>query len=97
VTDEHVIVPDFVGMQALNAWLLGHGHGLLLQDPDPDAPSPLMHGVVAHQQPPTGTRAHRWDAVTVWLESGPDTGVREPRRTPPPNAPLQAAAEVEDG
>ncbi len=42
-------MPDFVGMQALNAWLLGHDRGLLLQGPDPGAPTPLMHGVVAQK------------------------------------------------
>ncbi len=29
-------------MQALNAWLVGHDHGLLLQGPDPDSPEPIM-------------------------------------------------------
>jgi hypothetical protein len=28
-------------MQALNAWLVGHDHGLLLQGPDPDSPEPV--------------------------------------------------------
>jgi hypothetical protein len=93
--DEHVIVPDFVGMQALNAWLLGHDRGLLLQGPDPDAPTPLLHGVVTHQQPPVGTLAHRWDAVTAWVGPGPDAGVREPRRPLPPHDQLYSAAGCE--
>jgi hypothetical protein len=38
-------------MQALNAWLVGHDHGLLLQGPDPDSPEPVMHGIVINQQP----------------------------------------------
>ncbi|MDT5160998.1 MAG: hypothetical protein QOC90_1308, partial [Mycobacterium sp.] len=36
-------------MQALNAWLIGHDHGLLLQGPDPDSPEPVMHGIVINQ------------------------------------------------
>lgn len=71
-------------MQALNAWLLGHDHGLLLQGPDPDAPDPVMHGVVVRQSPPPQTPLHRWDPVTVWVEIPEDgAGVREPRRPPP--------------
>lgn len=84
-------------MQALNAWLLGHDQGLLLQGPDPDAPTPLMHGVVTHQQPSAGTRAHRWDAVTVWVETGPDTGVREPLNPLLPDGSLRAAWQGEEG
>jgi hypothetical protein len=38
-------------MQALNAWLIGHDHGLLLQGPDPDSREPVMHGIVINQQP----------------------------------------------
>lgn len=82
-------------MQALNAWLFGHDFGVLLQGPDPDAPTPLLDGIVTHQQPPPGTRAHRWDAVTVWVGPGPDAGVREPRRPFPPVDSLHAAAAPE--
>ena len=88
-------VPDFVGMQALNAWLLGHDSGVLLQGPDPDASTPILHGVVEHQQPPAGTVAHRWDAVTVWLRPGPDAGVREPRRPLLPRDGLTTAVDAE--
>ncbi|MFC4859077.1 hypothetical protein [Actinophytocola glycyrrhizae] len=74
-------------MQALNAWLLGHDHGLLLQGPDPDAPDPVMHGVVVRQSPPPRTPLHRWDPVTVWVEIPDDggAGVREPRKPLPPH------------
>lgn len=82
-------------MQALNAWLLGHDSGVLLQGPDPDASTPLLNGVVTHQQPAAGTRAHRWDAVTVWIGEGPDAGVREPRRPLPPDNGLRAAVAPE--
>jgi len=73
-------------MQALNAWLLGHDHGLLLQGPDPDSPEPVMHGVVIDQQPAPKTLLCRWDPVTVWIQPPPDegSGVREPRRPLPP-------------
>jgi hypothetical protein len=72
-------------MQALNAWLIGHDRGLLLQGPDPDAPTPLMHGVVVRQAPAPSETLSRWDPVTVWIEIPDDgSGVREPRVPPPP-------------
>jgi hypothetical protein len=73
-------------MQALNAWLVGHDHGLLLQGPDPDSPEPVMHGIVINQQPTPRTLLRRWDPVTVWIQPPPEdgSGVREPRRPPPP-------------
>lgn len=72
-------------MQALNAWLVGHDYGLLLQGPDPDGPEPVMHGIVIHQLPPPRTHLHRWDPVTVWIKPPEDgSGVREPRRPLPP-------------
>jgi len=79
-----VLVPDFVGMQALDAWLSGHDSGLLLQGPDPDSPHPLLNGVVVAQLPAPGTRLPRWSAVIVWITGGGDpAGVREPRRPLP--------------
>jgi beta-lactam-binding protein with PASTA domain len=79
-------VPDFRGMQALNAWLAGHDAGLLLAGPDPDSPEPVLNGIVVNQQPPPGARLGRWDVVTVWIRDGrgDGDGVREPRRPPPP-------------
>lgn len=72
-------------MQALNAWLVGHDHGLLLQGPDPDSPEPVLHGVVINQNPPPHTLLRRWDPVTVWIQPPEDgSGVREPRRPLPP-------------
>jgi hypothetical protein len=62
-------------MQALNAWLAGHDNGLLLQEPDPDSPEPVMHGIVINQQPAPRTLLRRWDPVTVWIQ---------PLRPPPP-------------
>ena len=56
---ELIEVPDFRGMQALNAWLFGHDCGLLLTGPDPDSPQPLLHGVVVDQAPVPGGRRHR--------------------------------------
>ncbi|MCT2586970.1 hypothetical protein [Actinophytocola gossypii] len=88
-------MPDFRGMQALNAWLLGHDRGLLLQGPDPDAPHPVMHGVVVRQSPQPHTLLDRWDPVTVWVEIPEDgSGVREPR-TPPPDLRVRRAARDE--
>ncbi|WP_372666843.1 hypothetical protein [Amycolatopsis kentuckyensis] len=82
--DELVVVPDFRGRQALDAWLSGHDTGLLLQGPDPDSPHPLMNGVVVAQLPAAGVRVARWATVTVWVSGGGDpSGVREPRRPLP--------------
>ena len=68
-------------MQALNAWLVGHDHGLLLQGPDP-----VMHEIVINQQPAPTTLLRRWDPVTVWIQPPPEegSGVREPLRPLPP-------------
>jgi hypothetical protein len=73
-------------MQALNAWLVGHDHGLLLQGPDPDSAEPVMHGIVVDQEPEPKSLLRRWDPVTVWIEPPPDddSGVREPVRPVPP-------------
>ncbi|MBP1822544.1 hypothetical protein [Mycobacterium sp. OAE908] len=73
-------------MQALNAWLVGHDHGLLLQGPDPDSAEPIMHGIVVDQEPEPKSLLRRWDPVTVWIEPPPDddSGVREPVRPVPP-------------
>ncbi len=84
MADEPVIVPNFRGRQALDAWLSGHDAGLLLQGPDPDSPHPLMNGVVVAQLPAAGARVARWATVTVWISGGGDpSGVREPRRPLP--------------
>lgn len=81
-----VAVLNFHGMQALDAWLVGHDAGLLLQSPDPDSPHPLLNGRVVAQHPAPGTPVERWAAVTVWIEGGGDgSGVREPRRPLPPH------------
>ncbi|UMP04616.1 PASTA domain-containing protein [Amycolatopsis sp. EV170708-02-1] len=79
------VVPDFVGKQALDAWLSGYEAGLSLQGPDPDSPHPLLNGLVIAQVPAAGTHLPRWSVVTVWITGGGDpSGVREPRR-PLPN------------
>jgi hypothetical protein len=92
VAADLIEVPDFRGMQALNAWLAGHDTGLLLEGPDPDSPEPLLHGIVVAQAPMPGTWLHRWDVITVWLREVPGLGgVREPRRPYPPR--LVTAAE----
>ncbi|MFD5825932.1 PASTA domain-containing protein [Lentzea sp. NPDC060358] len=79
-----VVVPNFHGKQALDAWLEGHDAGVLLQGPDPDGPRPVLNGVVVAQSPAPGTRMRRWDVVTVRIEGGGDgSGVREPRRPLP--------------
>lgn len=72
-------------MQALNAWLVGHDIGLLLEGPDPDSPEPLLHGIIARQVPEPGHWLPRWAVVTVWVRNLPGRGgVREPRHPYPP-------------
>jgi hypothetical protein len=84
-TAQSAVVPNFLGKQALDAWLSGHDVGLFVQGPDPDSPHPLINGRVVAQLPAAGSRLSRWDAVIVWLsDDGDYSGVREPRR-PLPN------------
>ncbi len=90
--DELIEVPDFRGMQALNAWLAGHDRGIVLCGPEPDSPEPLTDGVVEAQRPSAGAVLHRWDVVTVWLVDAPPGGVREPRRPVPPTPVLRGEA-----
>lgn len=87
--DDVIEVPEFRGMQALNAWLAGHERGLMLSGPEPDSPEPLINGVVRDQRPSPGTVLHRWDVVTVWLADAPPGGVREPRPPVPPTPVLR--------
>jgi hypothetical protein len=103
LADEHrpderpVVVPNFKGKQALDAWLSGHDAGLLLQGPDPDSPHPLTNGFVVAQLPAAGTELARWGAVTVWVTEGGDpSGVREPRRPLPNHLEGAAALEPDD-
>ncbi|NBH03639.1 PASTA domain-containing protein [Amycolatopsis sp. SID8362] len=88
-----VVVPDFRGRQALDAWLSGHDAGLTLQGPDPDSPHPLLNGLVVAQLPAAGTRLDQWGAVTVWVTGGGDPdGVREPGGHVPTSARNPATA-----
>lgn len=92
------MVPNFLGRQALGAWLAGHDAGLLLQGPDPDSPRPLVNGLVVAQSPAAGTRLTRWAPVTVWVVDGGDpSGVREPRRPLPHHREAAAARRPDDG
>jgi hypothetical protein len=78
------VVPNFLGAQALAAWLAGHDAGLLLQGPDPDSARPLTNGRVVAQRLSAGVLLNRWDTVTVWVvDDGDPAGVREPRRPLP--------------
>src|SRR5262245_47307084 len=90
-----VEVPDFRGLPVLNAWLAGHDVGVLLAGPDPDAPHPLMNGIVQVQEPPPGSLVPRWGVVTVWVRDGPGdgSGDREPRLPQPPHGHAVAARE----
>jgi hypothetical protein len=48
-----ILVPNFVGMQSLNARLVGHDMGWLLVGADPDG-APLVDGIVVAQDPVPG-------------------------------------------
>jgi hypothetical protein len=88
------VVPDLIGMQALDAWLVGFDCGVLVEGPDPDSPEPVLHGIVVAHEPKVGNVLARWDVVTVWVRDDPrHGGVREPRQ-PLPKA-LGGAADLE--
>jgi beta-lactam-binding protein with PASTA domain len=95
--DEHIAVPEFLGRQALDAWLTGHDAGLLLQGPDPDGPHPLLNGRVVAQQPRAGSLVSRWAPVTVWVaDPGDPAGVREPPRPLPVRLPRADTIQPDD-
>lgn len=92
-----MVVPNFKGKQALDAWLSGHDAGVLLQGPDPDSPHPLTNGRIVAQLPAAGARLDQWDTVTVWVaEDGDPSSVREPRRPLPDYREAAAAREPDD-
>jgi beta-lactam-binding protein with PASTA domain len=61
--------------------------GLVAVGPDPDGP-PLTvlgwpHTVVTDQSPESGAKVPAGTMVTLWIERGGGSGVREPRRPIP--------------
>ena len=80
-------VPNVVGMSWDNARDALHRDQLVAVGPDPDGP-PLAalgwpDGVVTDQSPEAGAKVPPRSPVTVWLDRGGGSGVREPRRPKP--------------
>lgn len=82
-----VLVPNVVGMlwESAHAALLRNG--LVAAGPDPDAPpmtaADWPHSVVTDQSPESGARVPPGAHVTLWVDRGGGSGVREPRRPKP--------------
>jgi hypothetical protein len=82
-----VVVPNVVRLSWDDARQVLHNAGLVGVGPDPDGP-PLAtlgwpDGVVTDQSPEAGAKIPPGSPVTVWLERGGGSGVREPRRPKP--------------
>ena len=82
-----VRVPNVVGMSWDDARHVLHEAGLVGVGPDQDGP-PLAvlgwpNGVVTDQSPESGARVPPGSPVTLWVERGGGSGVREPRRPKP--------------
>lgn len=82
-----VVVPDVIGMSWDDARQVLHDRGLVGVGPDPDGP-PLAalgwpDGVVTDQSPESGAKVPAGSPVTLWVERGGGSGVREPRRPKP--------------
>jgi len=87
-----VVVPNVIGMRWDDARKALHDLGLVAVSPDPDGPPMAAlgwpDGVVTDQSPESGARVLAGSPVTLWLERGGGSGVREPRRPKP--APITA-------
>ena len=82
-----VIVPNVVGMSWDDARHALLDAGLVAVGPDPDGP-PLTalgwpDGVVTDQSPESGAKVPAGTMITLWVERGGGSGVREPRRPLP--------------
>jgi hypothetical protein len=82
-----VVVPNVIGRSWDDARRALLDVGLVGVGPDPDGP-PLAalgwpDGVVTDQSPESGAKVPPGSPVTLWVERGGGTGVREPRRPRP--------------
>jgi hypothetical protein len=82
-----VVVPNVVGMSWEDARRALHEVGLVGVGPDPDGP-PLTaltwpDGVITDQSPESGAKVPPGSPVTLWVDRGGGSGVREPRRPKP--------------
>jgi PASTA domain len=82
-----VRVPNVIGMSWDDARGALVARRLVAVGPDPDAPPLTALGwpdaVVTDQSPESGARVPVGSAVTLWVERGGGSGVREPRRPKP--------------
>lgn len=96
-----VAVPSVIGLTWENARHALLERGLVGVGPDPDGP-PLAalswpDSVVTDQSPESGARVPPGSPVTLWLDRGGGSGVREPRRPrPTPRAGRAMNDEPED-
>lgn len=82
-----VVVPHVIGMSWDDAREVLHSQGLVGVGSDPDGP-PLAalawpDGVITDQSPEAGAKVPPGSTVTLWVERGGGSGVREPRRPKP--------------
>jgi DNA-binding Lrp family transcriptional regulator len=82
-----VKVPNVIGMSWDDARHVLQKNRLVGVGPDPDGP-PLgalgwPDGVVTDQSPESGAKVPAGSTVTLWVERGGGSGVREPRRPKP--------------
>ncbi len=82
-----VVVPNVTGMSWDDARHILQHKGLIGVGPDQDGP-PLAalgwpRGVVTDQSPESGAKVPTGSPVTLWLDQGGGSGVREPRRPKP--------------
>jgi hypothetical protein len=82
-----VVVPNVIGMSWDDARGVLHGKGLVGVGPDPDGPPMAAlgwpDGVITDQSPEAGAKVPPGSLVTLWVERGGGSGVREPRRPKP--------------
>lgn len=79
-----ITVPSVVGMSWSEALGRLTAIGLVAVGPDPDeSPTLRERGVVTDQSPESGARVPAGSVVTLWLDRGGGSGVREPRRPRP--------------
>jgi len=82
-----MIVPNVVGMSWDDARHALLDAGLIAVGPDPDGPPVTALGwpdaVVTDQSPESGAKVPVGTTVTLWIERGGGSGVREPRRPLP--------------
>jgi PASTA domain len=77
-----VTVPGVVGMSYHRAREVLRDKALIAVVPDPDA-APAVGGTVTDQSPEAGAKVPAGSRVTLWVERGGGSGVREPRRPGP--------------